>query len=98
MNEIREDAMGFGSICSRGEPDRLLTPGFLAKVNQASAFLQYCRHFTTSFTASDPAGTSYSSSTVAGIVHLFLLTSCRISRIGVSPVPHATFPAPCAGV
>jgi hypothetical protein len=43
--------------------------------NQTSADLQYCRHLATSFTASDPAGTSYSSSIVAGIVHLFFFTN-----------------------
>jgi len=40
----------------------------------ASAPLQYARHFCTSFTASDPSGTSYSSSIVAGIFHPFFLT------------------------
>lgn len=32
----------------------------------AKAFLQYSRHLATSFTASEPSGISYSTSTVAG--------------------------------
>jgi hypothetical protein len=38
---------------------------------ELSAALQYCRQLMTSLTASEPAGTSYSSSIVAGMVHLF---------------------------
>ena len=63
-----------------------------------SAARQYSTHFLTSFTASDPSGTLYSSSIEAGNVHLFFLTSWRMSLIGVSPVPHARLRLQLAGV
>src|SRR5687768_12103023 len=59
--------------------------------DQARALLQYSRHFLTSFTASDPCGTSYSTSIVAGMVHLFFFTVWSNAFSGVSPLPHGTF-------
>src|SRR5262249_24608988 len=90
-------------IPSRGDGTRqAIPPGKLVFLNipfqEMSADLQYCRHFTTSLTASEPAGTSYSNSIVAGMVHLFFFTVWRISFTGVSPVPHGRFFAPCSGV
>ena len=66
--------------------------------DQASAFLTYSRHLTTSVTASEPCGTSYSSSIVAGIFHRFIFTVCRMAVSGVSPVPQGRFFCPFAGV
>ena len=43
-------------------------------IPQRSACRQYSKHFATSLTASDPCGIWYSSSIVAGIVHLFFCT------------------------
>ena len=54
--------------------------------------LQKSRHFAVSFTASDPDGTSYSSSMAAGYACRSRFIVSRISLSGVSPVPHATFP------
>src|SRR5688572_18584000 len=62
------------------------------------AALQYSTHFRTSWTGSEPSGIAYSNSTDAGIFHLFLRTSWRISLIGVSPVPHGRFSPQCSGV
>src|SRR5687767_1705160 len=72
--------------------------GTLYYVLAVNAARQYSTHFRTSFTASDPSGTEYSSSIEAGMFHLFFLTSCRISLIGVSPVPQGRFRAQWSGV
>src|SRR4029078_7750982 len=67
-------------------------------VRAVSAALQYSTHFLVSFTASEPSGTLYSSSIEAGTSHLFFFTICRMSLIGVSPVPHARFSEQWSGV
>ena len=58
----------------------------------ARAALQKSRHLTVSLTASDPAGTWYSSSMAAGYVCLSRFIVSRISCSGVSPLPHGRFP------
>src|SRR5580700_8481540 len=64
----------------------------------ASAFRQNSTHFFTSRTAVEPSGIWYSSSMLAGNVHLLFLIVFRTSPIGVSPLPQGRLSEQCAGV